>query len=74
MAKIFSNNSIILQANDGTIILYQILLKKGVLAEVSSLTLLGKYMSEDCIDEAALVNAKDVTGFLLSDCFLNNPS
>lgn len=70
----FSNNSIILKGDDDNIIFYQTLLKKAVLEEAKSLTLLGQYISDGITDESILVKAKDVTGFSLSDCLLNNPS
>ena len=63
-----------MQTHSDRVLLYQCLLKKGVLTDFESLILLCNYLSNVIINKNQLVHCLDLSCFSLSECLLDNPN
>lgn len=74
MNKYFSSHTLFIPHRKNKFIIYQCMLRKGVLTDIESLSVLFHYLYMGDINENQIVRFKDLSCFSLSECLLDNPA
>ena len=74
MREHLSPHTLLLQQGPDRVLLYQSLLRKGILTNLSSISFLFFHLADSTPKQEFNLKFKDLTGFSLSNCLLDNPN